>query len=445
MAPAYAPLGSDGERVGDRRSPYPRRRRPMSGRSGGRIDDGRRGRPAFGAPRFDVVLRGYDRRQVDEHISRLQRLMGRMRSDLDVAQCQQAAAARPAPGRAGSGHARPRAPAPTGPPPTATTSSARSPTACRASCRPPRRRPRRSGARPRPPGPRRTVRAVTAATHGGGDGPHHAVGPDPQRDAVLTELTRVRGQLEGCCRPDHAVPASADPRAPAGPADDAAPVAAAGHGRADVDRGGFDRAGRPVSGAPRAGWQRRTPGSPGTGKGRPAPDRRVRRWTASARCRPREASRGPLARPPADVPIAERTASAASPARRTAGRDAPGARRRGDRNVGRRGHPRRRRAAAEDPTPAVPEGDSPGDDGSLRRPAAERSVGVALTQNPVGRAQPAIRLSCADAWGHRGARRARARPRRRDRRAPRRRAASTAPPRARSRCAPAPRSPSPTT
>ena len=34
---------------------------------------------SFGAPRFDVVLRGYDRRQVDEHLSRLQRLMGRMR------------------------------------------------------------------------------------------------------------------------------------------------------------------------------------------------------------------------------------------------------------------------------------------------------------------------------------------------------------------------------
>jgi hypothetical protein len=27
----------------------------------------------YGVPQFDVVLRGYDRRQVDEHISRLQR------------------------------------------------------------------------------------------------------------------------------------------------------------------------------------------------------------------------------------------------------------------------------------------------------------------------------------------------------------------------------------
>ena len=43
---------------------------------------------SFGAPRFDVVLRGYDRRQVDEHISRLQRLMGRMRNDLDASRGQ---------------------------------------------------------------------------------------------------------------------------------------------------------------------------------------------------------------------------------------------------------------------------------------------------------------------------------------------------------------------
>ncbi|MYW70865.1 hypothetical protein GTW08_01840, partial [Pseudonocardia sp. SID8383] len=37
-----------------------------------------------GSPRFDVVLRGYDRRQVDEHIVQMQRLMGRMRADIDA-------------------------------------------------------------------------------------------------------------------------------------------------------------------------------------------------------------------------------------------------------------------------------------------------------------------------------------------------------------------------
>src|SRR5687767_5866029 len=40
---------------------------------------------AVGAPNFDVVLRGYDRKQVDEHVGRLQRVMSRMRADLDMA------------------------------------------------------------------------------------------------------------------------------------------------------------------------------------------------------------------------------------------------------------------------------------------------------------------------------------------------------------------------
>ena len=36
-----------------------------------------------GAPRFDVVVRGYDRRQVDEHIAGLERTISRQRTDLD--------------------------------------------------------------------------------------------------------------------------------------------------------------------------------------------------------------------------------------------------------------------------------------------------------------------------------------------------------------------------
>ena len=40
---------------------------------------------SLGAPRFDVVLRGYDRRQVDEHVARLDRVVARMRADLDAA------------------------------------------------------------------------------------------------------------------------------------------------------------------------------------------------------------------------------------------------------------------------------------------------------------------------------------------------------------------------
>lgn len=52
---------------------------------------------ASGAPRFDVVLRGYDRRQVDEHVARLQRVLTRMRADLEVARNQPPPQARPAP------------------------------------------------------------------------------------------------------------------------------------------------------------------------------------------------------------------------------------------------------------------------------------------------------------------------------------------------------------
>src|SRR5882757_153819 len=37
------------------------------------------------APRFDVVVRGYDRRQVDEHIAGLERTLARQRTDLEQA------------------------------------------------------------------------------------------------------------------------------------------------------------------------------------------------------------------------------------------------------------------------------------------------------------------------------------------------------------------------
>jgi hypothetical protein len=52
---------------------------------------------AAGVPRFDVVLRGYDRRQVDEHVSRMQRTIVRMRSDLEIIRSQ------PLPAVAGQG------------------------------------------------------------------------------------------------------------------------------------------------------------------------------------------------------------------------------------------------------------------------------------------------------------------------------------------------------
>ncbi len=51
-----------------------------------------------GAPRFDVVLRGYDRRQVDEHVARMQRIIGRMRADLELARSQPLPIVQPAAG-----------------------------------------------------------------------------------------------------------------------------------------------------------------------------------------------------------------------------------------------------------------------------------------------------------------------------------------------------------
>ena len=110
---------------------------------------------SVGVPRFNVVLRGYDRRQVDEHLSRLQRRFNVMRRGLDSAHSQAVPAS---PGMPGARSASPtRGPAPR-------RGQARrrrmpSSTACRPSSRPPRRRPARSGARPRPRrGPRRNAR-----------------------------------------------------------------------------------------------------------------------------------------------------------------------------------------------------------------------------------------------------------------------------------------------
>ena len=108
---------------------------------------------SFGAPRFDVVLRGYDRRQVDEHLSRLQRLMGRMRGDLDTARSQLGPA--PAGGRR---RPTPR-PRPDGSPPTGTNDVVGTFTdRMDAILQSAGRRPRRSGTGPAPPpGPTRSM------------------------------------------------------------------------------------------------------------------------------------------------------------------------------------------------------------------------------------------------------------------------------------------------
>jgi len=169
------------------------------------------GERSLGAPRFDVVLRGYDRRQVDEHVARLQRVLARMRADLDAARSQPFPAVRP--GRPGM------APGPMGPPP---------------------------GARPHPGGPespdmigsftdrmqsilqaaedeaeeirgsaRREAQAEAEAVRRHTDAAHDELAEvNRQRDAVVAELTRLRGQLEGLLAAPTARFAATPPSAP---------------------------------------------------------------------------------------------------------------------------------------------------------------------------------------------------------------------------------------
>jgi syndecan 1 len=150
---------------------------------------------SFGAPRFDVVLRGYDRRQVDEHLSRLQRLMGRMRSDLDTARGQLGPP--PAGGRA---RPTPR-PRPDGSPPTGANDVVGSFTD--------RMHAILQSAEEEAAEIRNKARAAVRADEERAAGLRAAVRAEEdaarrtladlvrQRDAVLAELTRVRGQLEG--------------------------------------------------------------------------------------------------------------------------------------------------------------------------------------------------------------------------------------------------------
>jgi syndecan 1 len=154
----------------------------------------------FGAPRFDVVLRGYDRRQVDEHLARLQRLMGRMRNDLDAARTPPAAPIGPPTPEGGRPRPTPR-PRPDGSPPTGAqdvvgtftdrmhailqkaeeeASEIRHKARAAARAEEERAAALRSAARAEEEAARRTLADLVR-----------------QRDAVLAELTRVRGQLEG--------------------------------------------------------------------------------------------------------------------------------------------------------------------------------------------------------------------------------------------------------
>jgi hypothetical protein len=150
---------------------------------------------SFGAPRFDVVLRGYDRRQVDEHISRLQRLMGRMRNDLDASRGQ------PVPPMPAGGRMRPTPrPRPDGLPPTGANDVVGSFTdrmqsilqAAEEEAAEIRGKARAAvrAEEERAGGVRASAKAEEEAAR------RNLADLVRQRDAVLAELTRVRGQLE---------------------------------------------------------------------------------------------------------------------------------------------------------------------------------------------------------------------------------------------------------
>ncbi|GAA4543207.1 hypothetical protein [Pseudonocardia xishanensis] len=182
------------------------------------------GERSLGAPRFDVVLRGYDRRQVDEHVARLQRVLARMRADLDAARSQPFPAVGPRPG-VGPGPLPPQSGPPVGPP------GAR-----------PRPTPRpRPGAQPDSPdmigsftdrmqsilqaaeeeaaeirnAAKRDAGAEKEAARRESEGLRSELSElHRQRDAVVAELTRLRGQLEGMLAAPTARFAVTSPSAP---------------------------------------------------------------------------------------------------------------------------------------------------------------------------------------------------------------------------------------
>jgi hypothetical protein len=139
---------------------------------------------AVGAPNFDVVLRGYDRKQVDEHVARLQRVMSRMRADLDMARSHPI----PIVSQPGTGH-------PGGPP--------------RPTPRPrPGHPPQQGGGSPDVVGnfTDRMQSILQAAEEEAAEIRNKARAEEQrvraqvadlvrQRDALLAELTRIRGQL----------------------------------------------------------------------------------------------------------------------------------------------------------------------------------------------------------------------------------------------------------
>jgi hypothetical protein len=217
----------------------------------------------LGAPRFDVVLRGYDRRQVDEHVARLQRVLGRMRADLDAARSQPFPAVGPQ-GMPPGGfpppmpqNERPRPtprprpgglPAPEGSPDMIGTFTDRMQSILQAA----EEEAEEIRGAARVAAQREVEAARAAARHDNETARAELADLVRQRDEVVAELTRMRGQLEGLLSAPTAQFVAQSPRGQR-PAPHAAPPA--------VEPGA---AGQPLPGA-HAGGGPSAPAKPGPG------------------------------------------------------------------------------------------------------------------------------------------------------------------------------------
>jgi hypothetical protein len=239
---------------------------------------------APGAPRFDVVLRGYDRRQVDEHVARLQRVLSRMRADLELARSQpiplvqSPSAGLPAPGQQVPPGARPR----------------------------PTPRPRSGG--PMPPGESPDMinnftdrmqsilqaaedeaaeirkKARSAARAEEENVRAQLADLVRQRDAMLAELTRMRGQLEGMLAAPTAritLPPRDSSPSPARPRDTSAPAPSL--------PGASGQHGLPQPAPAPSGGSPSPSGTRASGAGSPAPSTRAAESSAQG---PRPGSTG---------------------------------------------------------------------------------------------------------------------------------------------------------
>jgi syndecan 1 len=190
----------------------------------------------LGAPRFDVVLRGYDRRQVDEHVARLQRVLGRMRADLDAARSQPFPAVGPQgmppggfpPGMPQNERPRPTPrprpggmPAPEGSPDMIGSFTDRMQSILQAA----EEEAEEIRGAARVAAQREVEAARAAARHDNDTARAELADLVRQRDEVVAEFTRMRGQLEGLLSAPTAQFAAQSPRGQR-PSPHAAPPAA---------------------------------------------------------------------------------------------------------------------------------------------------------------------------------------------------------------------------